>query len=65
MGAMSSQRDSVTKEYATDEIVVESGRHEDLIRAGGRYTALTARGAELDPGPLAPTGVVSALAPST
>jgi ATP-binding cassette subfamily B protein len=44
--------------------VVESGRHEDLIRAGGRYTALTARGAELDPGAPALTGV-SALAPST
>jgi ATP-binding cassette, subfamily B, bacterial len=43
--------------------VVESGRHEDLIRAGGRYSALTARGAELDPGPLGPTEV-SALAPS-
>jgi ATP-binding cassette subfamily B protein len=44
--------------------VVESGRHEDLIRAGGRYTALTARGAELDPGARGLTGV-SALAPST
>jgi len=44
--------------------VVESGRHEDLIRAGGRYTALTARGAELDPGVPGLTGV-SALAPST
>src|SRR6476659_10030663 len=44
--------------------VVESGRHEDLIRAGGRYTALTARGAELDPGAPSLTGV-SALAPST
>ncbi|MGZ6581063.1 MAG: ABC transporter ATP-binding protein [Gaiellaceae bacterium] len=44
--------------------VVESGRHEDLIRAGGRYTALTARGAELDPGAPGLTGV-SALAPST
>jgi ATP-binding cassette subfamily B protein len=44
--------------------VVESGRHEDLIRAGGRYSALTARGAELDPGAPGLTGV-SALAPST
>jgi ATP-binding cassette subfamily B protein len=44
--------------------VVESGRHEDLIRAGGRYTALTTRGAELDPGRPGLTGV-SALAPST
>ena len=43
--------------------VVESGRHEDLVRAGGRYSALTARGAELDPGALGPTEV-SALAPS-
>jgi len=43
--------------------VVESGRHEDLIRAGGRYSALTARGAELDPGALGPPEV-SALAPS-
>jgi hypothetical protein len=44
--------------------VVESGRHEVLIRAGGRYSALTARGAELDPGAPGLTGV-SALAPST
>ncbi len=44
--------------------VVESGRHEDLIRAGGRYTALTARGAELDPGVPGLTGV-SALSPAT
>ena len=43
--------------------VVESGRHEDLVRAGGRYSALTARGAELDPGALGPPEV-SALAPS-
>jgi len=27
--------------------VVESGTHEDLILAGGRYTALTARDADL------------------
>jgi ATP-binding cassette subfamily B protein len=33
--------------------VVESGRHEDLILAGGRYSSLTARDAELDPAALA------------
>jgi ATP-binding cassette, subfamily B, bacterial len=30
--------------------VVESGRHEDLILAGGRYAALAARGLDLDAG---------------
>ena len=30
--------------------VVESGRHEDLIFAGGRYAALAARGLDLDAG---------------
>jgi ATP-binding cassette subfamily B protein len=33
--------------------VVESGRHEDLIVAGGRYAALAARDAELGPAALA------------
>jgi ATP-binding cassette, subfamily B, bacterial len=33
--------------------VVESGRHEDLILAGGRYSSLAARDAELDPAALA------------
>jgi ATP-binding cassette, subfamily B, bacterial len=33
--------------------VVESGRHEDLIFAGGRYSSLAARDAELDPAALA------------
>src|SRR5438132_3319929 len=32
--------------------VVESGRHEDLILAGGRYTALAARDADLGPAPV-------------
>jgi ATP-binding cassette subfamily B protein len=31
--------------------IVESGRHEDLILAGGRYTALATRDAELAPAP--------------
>ena len=34
--------------------LVESGRHEDLIIAGGRYTALAARDAELIAAPRAP-----------
>jgi ATP-binding cassette subfamily B protein len=33
--------------------VVESGRHEDLILAGGRYSSLAVRDAELDPAALA------------
>jgi hypothetical protein len=37
--------------------VVESGRHEDLILAGGRYSALTARDAELDTAAPAATDV--------
>ena len=36
--------------------VVESGRHEDLIRAGGRYTALATRDADLATTP-APAGL--------
>ncbi len=31
--------------------VVETGTHEDLILAGGRYTALSARDRELEPVP--------------
>ena len=32
--------------------IVESGRHEDLVRAGGRYSALVSRDARLaTPGP--------------
>ena len=42
--------------------LVESGRHEDLIIAGGRYTALAARDAELIAAPRAPYEV-PALAP--
>jgi ATP-binding cassette subfamily B protein len=54
---------------AADQIIVldrgriaESGRHADLIRAGGRYTALAARDAELatDAGP----SQVAAVAPA-
>jgi ATP-binding cassette subfamily B protein len=29
--------------------VVERGRHEELIAAGGRYSALVSRDAELEP----------------
>ncbi len=43
--------------------VVESGRHEDLILAGGRYTALAARDAEVDAGAPRP-GEIPALAPA-
>jgi hypothetical protein len=43
--------------------IVESGRHEDLILAGGRYTALATRDAEL--GTVAPApSEVPALAPA-
>jgi len=31
--------------------MVESGRHEDLILAGGRYTALSARDTDLSTAP--------------
>jgi hypothetical protein len=40
--------------------MVESGRHRDLIRAGGRYTTLAARDAEL----VDTANQVSALAPA-
>jgi ATP-binding cassette, subfamily B, bacterial len=40
--------------------IVESGRHDDLIRAGGRYSALAARDAELGTEPS--TAVASTLA---
>jgi ATP-binding cassette subfamily B protein len=44
-------------------LIVESGRHEDLVRAGGRYTTLTVRDAEL--GTEAPLpGDIAALAPA-
>jgi ATP-binding cassette subfamily B protein len=43
--------------------VVESGRHEDLILAGGRYTALAARGTDLGTGAPA-LSEVPALAPA-
>jgi ATP-binding cassette subfamily B protein len=42
--------------------IVESGRHEDLILAGGRYTALAVRDAELGTAAPAPSEVL-ALAP--
>jgi ATP-binding cassette subfamily B protein len=43
--------------------IVESGRHEDLIRAGGRYSALVSRDAEI--GTTAPLpGELPALAPA-
>jgi ATP-binding cassette subfamily B protein len=32
--------------------IAESGRHEELIRAGGRYSALVSRDAELAPSAL-------------
>ena len=43
--------------------IVESGRHEDLVRAGGRYAALVTRDAET-PTPPAPA-VAPALAPAS
>jgi ATP-binding cassette subfamily B protein len=39
--------------------IVESGRHEDLILAGGRYTALAARDAELGTAAPAPSEVLA------
>jgi len=43
--------------------VVESGRHEDLLRAGGRYAALVSRDAQLATTQAAPPDV-PALAPT-
>jgi ATP-binding cassette subfamily B protein len=43
--------------------IVESGRHEDLILAGGRYTTLAVRDAELGPDAPRP-GEIPALAPA-
>jgi ATP-binding cassette subfamily B protein len=40
--------------------VVESGRHDDLIRAGGRYATLAARDAEVATGAVAGDGTVLA-----
>src|SRR5438094_279701 len=39
--------------------IVESGRHQDLIVAGGRYSALAARDAELGPAAPAPSEVAT------
>ncbi|MGE5274518.1 MAG: ABC transporter ATP-binding protein [Verrucomicrobiota bacterium] len=44
--------------------IVESGRHEELIRAAGRYAALVARDAETATRPQAPT-VAPALVPTS
>jgi ATP-binding cassette subfamily B protein len=44
--------------------IVESGRHDDLVRAGGRYAALTARDSELVTAPSTPAEV-PALAPAS
>jgi ATP-binding cassette subfamily B protein len=44
--------------------VVESGRHDDLVRAGGRYAALASRDGRLA-GPEAAPAAVPALAPAT
>ena len=44
--------------------MVESGRHEDLLLAGGRYTTLAARDAELA-GAAPPTDEVAALTPAS